>query len=113
MCDGSWRSMGIRSATPRSNDISGGPVAAISDDLAEIEVDDTGTIRRDRDRYKRSLREAQDELQTLRERAAFLDAVEQLKPRPPKWVEKPAKGGHKAILVALCSDWHFNEVVSL
>lgn len=81
-------------------------------DALEAEVDDPGGMRRERDRYKRSLKEAQDELITLRERAAFLDAVEELRPKPPRWVERPAKGGHKAILVALCSDWHFDEVVS-
>jgi len=84
-----------------SDEVSAG---ALEDRLAEL--------RAERDRHKARAERQALELVELRKLLDFHDAVTQAKPRPPKWLAPKKKGGHKATVVTVLSDVHFDEVVN-
>jgi hypothetical protein len=70
-------------------------------------------VRRDRDIARRQLERVTVEASELRRLLDFHDAVTRANPDPPKWLTpKKPKSGHRATVVAMLSDCHFDEVVN-
>lgn len=68
--------------------------------------------RRERDVARTGLRHATQELNELNARLSLIEQIEDLDPRPPKWLspKKPSRG-HHAITATILSDSHLDEVV--
>jgi hypothetical protein len=86
-------------------------------DDVEAEADDSdrqiGKLRRERDSVKRRLGAVEAENEELQRLLNFHDAVSTANPSPPKWLTpKKPKAGHRATVVAMLSDTHFDEVVN-
>jgi hypothetical protein len=86
-------------------------------DDVEAEADDSdrqiGKLRRERDSVKRRLGAVEAENEELQRLLNFHDAVSTANPSPPKWLTpKKPKAGHRATLVTMWSDLHFDEVVN-
>lgn len=74
-------------------------------------LEDTATVRRENARLTGRLTKSREEVDALEAVLGFTKAVEDAKPRPPRWAaRKPAKG-HHATLVVMLTDTHFDEVV--
>jgi hypothetical protein len=70
-------------------------------------------VRRERDSYKRLLTATEARADELQKLLDFHDAVAAADPGPPKWLTpKRPKSGHRAMVVAMLSDTHFDEVVN-
>jgi hypothetical protein len=89
-----------------------------SDDVEQAEAAEivesvkVAQLRRDRDTYKRLLTSATQETAELRRLLDFHDAVSSAQPRAPKWLTPKKSKGHRATVVAMLSDTHFDEVVN-
>lgn len=72
----------------------------------------TARLQRDLDRLRGENRELHKGAVAAQERIALLERVDGAVPRPPRWVVKAPKRGHRGILTLLLSDCHFDEVVN-
>lgn len=85
------------------------------EEAAKIEAQWQGKIaavRRERDVARTGLKLANTEIKEALERLSLIEKIEDLDPSPPKWLT-PArpKSGHRATVVSILSDSHFDEVV--
>lgn len=85
-------------------------IAGEANDAAEVRA---ARYRRERDLARTELARTAEVVGDLRRMLEFHDALVGADPRPPKWLtpKKPAKG-HRATVVAILSDTHFDEVVN-
>jgi len=83
----------------------------LADKAASVDAE-VDRLRRERDGERARADRLEESIAAMAERLSIYEAVAALKPRPPKWMS-PAKRrkGHRATLVALLSDTHFDEVV--
>jgi len=67
--------------------------------------------RREVERLKSRLKSTEDALDEALSRLAVLEGIDRLEPQPPKWMlrKKPKTG--EAVVVAMLSDCHFDEIV--
>lgn len=95
---------------------------SLADDAREADVDrllaaeqaKVADARRERDSAKHALKTMAGELEQMERRMAFLEGVDDLDPKPPKWLApKKARSGNRAIAYAPGSDWHLDQVVNV
>lgn len=92
-----------------------------ADDVEAIEEEDdihalerrNAKLRRDNSSLRRQVDRDSLRIEELEKLLDFHDSITQAKASPPKWlVPKKPKSGHRATVVALLSDTHFDEVVN-
>lgn len=85
-----------------------------AEDAAVDESIKLARVRRERDSLRRLLDNERARSAELGRLLDFHDAITRANPQPPKWLtpKKPKKAGHRATVVALLSDTHFDEVVN-
>ena len=69
------------------------------------------SLRRDNDRLKARLKAADDALAAALQRLDVLEGVDRLDPRPPRWTMPKRPRSSSAVVVAMLSDTHWDEVV--
>ena len=70
-----------------------------------------GLLRQQNARLRSELRDAQGELEEALGRLTLLEGIDRLDPRPPKWTSPRKPGPRQAVVVAMLSDCHFDEIV--
>lgn len=70
-----------------------------------------GSQRRFIDRLRSELKSKEDALEDALDRLAVLERVDRLNPKPPKWMLKKRPKVSEAIVVAVLSDCHWDEIV--
>lgn len=83
---------------------------SLADDLERIPPAEAPTLRQMR-RAQAAAREAQAELDELRERVALLERIDSIHADPPEWQRRRGGGGHRGIVCFALSDTHLDEVV--
>ena len=98
-----------------------GCVVSLTDELGNLadDADDDATtrrtakLRRDNNQLRRQLETAELRALDLEQALEFHNATAAADLEPPQWLTpKKPKSGHRATLVAMLSDCHFDEVVS-
>lgn len=91
---------------------------SLADELDSFEAENPleeklAVLRRDNSRLKSQLENTHREMADLRRVAELADNIMAANPQPPKWLvpKAPKKGTHKAIMCAILSDCHFDEVI--
>ena len=70
-----------------------------------------GESRRSSERLRTQLRQTEDALDDALGRLAVLEGIDRLQPRPPRWTLKKKPKTGEAVVVAMLSDCHFDEIV--
>lgn len=70
-----------------------------------------GLLRQQNARLRADLRATQAELEDTLGRLALLEGIDRLDPQPPKWASPRKPGPRQAVMVAMLSDTHFDEIV--
>ena len=85
---------------------------SLRDEAAEVEeAPRLSSLRRERDRLRTQLRQADERLEDALERLAVLEGVDQLDPDPPKWTMPKRTKSDAAIVVGMLTDTHWDIVV--
>lgn len=92
----------------------------ILDEMGSVEADKiaatlegkVAAARRERDSARAALKSATVELEEMSARLNLIEKIEDLDPSPPKWLATPKTSkAHRATIVTILSDSHFDEVV--
>jgi len=68
-------------------------------------------LRQQNARLRSQLKAAESELVDLHGQLALLERIDELDPTPPKWPSPKKPGPREAVVVAMLSDCHFDEIV--
>lgn len=68
-------------------------------------------LRQQNARLRSDLKAAQSALDDALGRLAVLEGIDRLDPKPPKWTSPKKPGPRQAVMVAMLSDTHFDEIV--
>jgi hypothetical protein len=83
----------------------------VGDERPSLDEFAAAASRRDTDRLRSQLKAAEDALDAAVGRLAVLEGIDRLKPRPPRWALKKRPRTGEAVVVAMLSDCHFDEIV--
>lgn len=70
-----------------------------------------GLLRQQNARLRAEVKAAQAELDDALGQLRVLEGIDRLDPRPPKWTSPRKPGPRQAVVVAMLSDTHFDEIV--
>lgn len=84
----------------------------MTDELSDFaDAQRTHSLRRENDRLKQALKAADERLEEALGRLAVLEGVGALDPKPPKWPTPKKPKSSSAVVVAMLSDCHWDEIV--
>lgn len=84
----------------------------MTDSLDEFaEAQRLHSLRRENDRLKLRIKAAEEQLAATLQRLDVLEGVDRLDPRPPKWTTPKRPRSSSAVVVAMLSDTHWDEIV--
>jgi hypothetical protein len=85
---------------------------SLRDEAAQADEDvRSQSLRRERDRLRSELRQADDRLHDALTRLAVLEGVDRLDPSPPKWTVPKKVKSSAAMVVAMLTDTHWDIIV--
>jgi predicted phosphodiesterase len=93
-----------------SEELEAAAAETVKDETAEA-VQKLEAARKERDRYKRQLGKAEEELEGLRTTLSLITRITDHVPDPPEWLAPEPSGDYHGTPLLVISDTHFDEVV--